>query len=141
MPAMDSQRMEKDEPLGRIRSNTGDAYALHELVPPDRWCVTRSNLDYLHKEVGKAVRFPNWNWLMQSFRFNFSHPFIIRSFKVKDALRRGEIQQDEREQFKSSNSIYGPSIYTVRSSKTKGVGVQWMADLISGCRKVGRLML
>ena len=36
------------------RALTGDAYALHESVPPDRWCVTRNNLEYLRKEVGKG---------------------------------------------------------------------------------------
>lgn len=48
----DVQPME-DRPHTRSRTSTGDAYALHESVPPDRWCVTWKNLEYLRKEVGK----------------------------------------------------------------------------------------
>ena len=31
---------------------TIEATALHESVPPDRWCITRSDLKYLGQEVG-----------------------------------------------------------------------------------------
>lgn len=48
----DVQPME-DRPHTRSRTATGDAYALHESAPPDRWCVTWKNLEYLRKEVGK----------------------------------------------------------------------------------------
>lgn len=37
------------------RSPTDHAYALHEAVPPDRWCVTRQNLEYLQKEASKVL--------------------------------------------------------------------------------------
>lgn len=50
----DVQPME-DRPHTRSRTSTGDAYALHESVPPDRWCVTWKNLEYLRKEVKDAL--------------------------------------------------------------------------------------
>ena len=51
----DAAQAMEDRPPQRTRNRTltGDAYALHESVPPDRWCVTWKNLEYLRKEVGK----------------------------------------------------------------------------------------
>ena len=63
---------------------TLEATALHESVPPDRWCVTRSDLKYLGQEVQKGIK-------------------------------GGEIRRpdDGSDDFKVSDTTYGPSIYTV----------------------------
>ncbi|CAE7421967.1 unnamed protein product [Symbiodinium sp. CCMP2592] len=39
----------------QARSRTLEATALHEAVPPDRWCVTRLDLKYLRREVQQAI--------------------------------------------------------------------------------------
>ncbi|CAK9020755.1 Uncharacterized protein SCF082_LOCUS15040 [Durusdinium trenchii] len=33
-----------------------NAYALHEAVPPDRWCVTLHDLLFLQKDLGRAIQ-------------------------------------------------------------------------------------
>ncbi|CAE7811585.1 unnamed protein product [Symbiodinium sp. CCMP2592] len=63
---------------------TIEATALHESVPPDRWCITRSDLKHLGQEV-------------------------------RTAIQRGDIRppDDGSDDFQSSDTTYGPSIYTV----------------------------
>lgn len=39
----------------QARSRTLEATALHEAVPPDRWCVTCLDLKYLRREVQQAI--------------------------------------------------------------------------------------
>ncbi|CAE7247571.1 unnamed protein product [Symbiodinium necroappetens] len=63
---------------------TIEATALHESVPPDRWCITRSDLKYLGQEVRKA----------------------IQSGEIRPP-------DDGSDDFQASDTRYGPSIYTV----------------------------
>ncbi|OLQ11567.1 hypothetical protein AK812_SmicGene4586 [Symbiodinium microadriaticum] len=60
------------------------ATALHESVPPDRWCITRSDLKYLGQEVRSAIQ-----------RGDIRPP------------------DDGSDDFDASDLTYGPSIYTV----------------------------
>ena len=63
---------------------TIEATALHESVPPDRWCITRSDLRYLGQEVRKAIQ--------------------CGEIRPPD---------DGSDDFQASDTRYGPSIYTV----------------------------
>lgn len=38
------------------RNTTSNAYSLHESVPADRWCVTFSDLNFLRKELQRAIQ-------------------------------------------------------------------------------------
>ncbi|CAE7449309.1 unnamed protein product, partial [Symbiodinium necroappetens] len=66
------------------RYTTWEALALHESVPADRWCVTRSDLKYLRHEVRKAIQ--------------------TGEIRPPD---------DGSDAFHVSDNEYGPSIYTV----------------------------
>ncbi|CAE7208210.1 unnamed protein product [Symbiodinium sp. CCMP2592] len=66
------------------RYTTQEALALHESVPPDHWCVTRSDLKHLRREVLKAIE-----------NGEIGPP------------------DDGTDDFAVSDKQYGPSIYTV----------------------------
>ena len=66
------------------RYTTLEALALHEAVPPDRWCVTRADLQYMRQEVRQAID--------------------------DGEIRPPECGSDN---FQASDTHYGPSIYTV----------------------------
>ena len=63
---------------------TEAAVALHESVPPDRWCVTRADLKQLRREVWQAIQ-----------KGEICPP------------------DDGSDDFDSSDQLFGPSIYTV----------------------------
>ncbi|CAE6971364.1 unnamed protein product, partial [Symbiodinium sp. CCMP2456] len=75
---------------------TIEATALHESVPPDRWCITRSDLKYLGQEVRKA----------------------IQSGKIRPP-------DDGSDDFQASDTRYGPSIYTVTKQHIMPVTAQF----------------
>ena len=49
LPAMPTERTQQ-------RNRTSNAYSLHESVPADRWCVTFSDLNFLRKELQRAIQ-------------------------------------------------------------------------------------
>ncbi|CAE7811579.1 unnamed protein product [Symbiodinium sp. CCMP2592] len=63
---------------------TLQATALHESVPPDRWCITRADLKYLGEEVWKAI--------------------------LSGEIQQPDDGSDD---FQVLDTTYGPSIYTV----------------------------
>ena len=52
---MQSDAMLRSDSRVSRRYTTLEAVALHESVPPDRWCVTYADLKYLKQEVRRAV--------------------------------------------------------------------------------------
>ncbi|CAE7945259.1 unnamed protein product [Symbiodinium necroappetens] len=73
--------------MARLRSSsrytTPEALALHDIVAPNRWCVTRSDLIYLRHEVWRA----------------------IQCGEIRPC--------DESDPFEPSDDQYGPNIHTV----------------------------
>ena len=63
---------------------TEEAVDLHDTVPPDHWCVTRSDLQYLQREVQRAID-----------------------------VGEIQPPEDGTDDFKACGEQYGPSIYTV----------------------------
>eukprot|EP00913_Durusdinium_trenchii_P005378 g5014.t1 len=76
--------------LPDARTITGDAIAMHEFVSPDRWCVTRLDLQSLRLEVLKAVQ---------------SGSIFSRSYSQDTTISQESEDDDE----------FGPSIYTASS--------------------------
>ncbi|CAE7551065.1 unnamed protein product [Symbiodinium natans] len=67
-------------------------YELHQRVPPDRWCVTLSDLRYLRKTV------------LQSIKAGSVEP-----------------PADGSDDFSSEDEVFGPSIYTITEQHIKPV--------------------
>ncbi|CAK8989222.1 Uncharacterized protein SCF082_LOCUS1718 [Durusdinium trenchii] len=82
--------------LPDARTITGDAIAMHEFVSPDRWCVTRLDLQSLRLEVLKAVQ---------------SGSIFSRSYSQDTTISQESEDDDE----------FGPSIYTVTEQYIKPV--------------------
>ncbi|CAE7450228.1 unnamed protein product [Symbiodinium sp. CCMP2456] len=75
-----------------LRSRTTEAIDLHNFVTPDRWCVTRQDLEYLQVTVKSAIR--------------------------EGGIVPPENGMDD---FLSSEKKHGPSIYTVTEQHIKPV--------------------